>query len=212
MNRDQMVIPFLEMSGMSVDKKPTDVLRKHRELALSLIFEEACEELAEASGVQDKLYYLCKEYTKQHELRTDDLVTDKIDVVEQLDALADAQYVVSWAINVLGHKEHFDKAYEEVCRSNNSKACKNMDEAQATVDFVMENTNEECTIFPVNDKFVVKRNSDGKLMKNKYYSPANFKQFLEPLQHRELNDNEEIEFRKWARDNYIKGQDINSLC
>jgi len=178
MNRDQMVIPFLEMTGMSVDKKPTQVLKKHRELAIALIFEEACNELAEASGVQDKLYYLCKEYIKKHELRTENFIIDKIDVVEQLDALADAQYVVSWAINVLGHRKHFDKAYEEVCRSNNSKSCATMDEAQATVDFFMETKDEACTIFPLNDVFIVKRDSDGKLMKNKYYSPANFKQFI----------------------------------
>src|SRR5262245_25638537 len=55
------------------------------------------------------------------------------DIVEVADALCDLQYVLAGAIHEFGLGEKFKALFEEVQRSNMSKACRSEDEAKATV-------------------------------------------------------------------------------
>ena len=54
------------------------------------------------------------------------------DLVEVADALCDLQYVLSGAVLEFGLGEKFVELFDEVQRSNMSKACKSLDEAERT--------------------------------------------------------------------------------
>src|SRR5512134_421826 len=56
------------------------------------------------------------------------------DIVEVADALCDIQYVLSGAILEFGLGEKFKTLFEEVQRSNMSKACSSEAEALATIE------------------------------------------------------------------------------
>src|ERR1700712_1318550 len=55
------------------------------------------------------------------------------DLVEIADALCDLQYVLSGAILEFGLGEKFKDLFDEVHRSNMSKACKTIEEANQTI-------------------------------------------------------------------------------
>ena len=63
----------------------------------------------------------------------EEAIKDK-DIVEIADALCDIQYVLSGAVLEFGLGEKFKALFDEVQRSNMSKACDNEEEAKATVE------------------------------------------------------------------------------
>ena len=100
------------------------------------------------------------------------------DLVEVADALCDIMYVLSGAIIEFGMKDKFDELFNEVQRSNMSKACATMEEAEATVAHYQKlGTNSQ--IKPSNGKFNVYREGDQKVLKSVNYSPADLKSILE---------------------------------
>ena len=102
--------------------------------------------------------------------------------VEVLDALCDLQYVLSGTIEQLGFSKVFKQAFKEVHNSNMSKACDSFDEASATVDYYMKYRNTESTIHETkNNKYLVKRNLDGKVLKSINYKPAKLNRFIDEL-------------------------------
>ena len=72
----------------------------------------------------------------------------------------------------------FDSAFEEVHRSNMSKAHDTKEEAELTQEHRLNEHNEETFVEEHGGKFVVKRKSDSKIMKNKNYSPAELSSFV----------------------------------
>ena len=100
------------------------------------------------------------------------------DLVEIADALCDLQYVLSGAVLEFGLGEKFPALFNEVQRSNMSKACSNQQEADETIAFYKEK-GEEAFSEKSGDKINVHRKSDHKVLKNKYYSPADLKTILD---------------------------------
>lgn len=100
------------------------------------------------------------------------------DIVEAADALADLQYVLSGAILEFGLGDVFEDVFNEVQRSNMSKACFSIEEAQKTVDFYLKKDGTESYILEKNGKFIVLRKGDDKVLKSINYSPANIKGIL----------------------------------
>lgn len=100
------------------------------------------------------------------------------DLVEIIDALADLQYVLSWAVLAWWAQENFADIFAEVQRSNMSKACKTMEEAEATVDYYKKERDMEWYIKQKWDVFLVYRVWDDKVLKSINYSPANLEQFI----------------------------------
>lgn len=100
------------------------------------------------------------------------------DLVEIADALCDLQYVLSGAVLEFGLGNKFVELFDEVQRSNMSKACATQEEAGETIAFYKEK-GEEAHAQTSGDKINVHRNSDNKVLKNKYYSPADLKSILE---------------------------------
>lgn len=131
---------------------PTIPSEKRSELRVSLIAEEL-QELADA--IKDN------------------------DLVEVADALCDIQYVLSGAILEFGLADKFKNLFDEVQRSNMSKACLSQEEAEATVKYYSEERDTPCYFKEVDGKYLVFRTGDDKTLKSINYSPANLKAILD---------------------------------
>ena len=103
---------------------------------------------------------------------------DNQDLVEVADALCDIQYVLSGAVLEFGLGNKFVDLFNEVQRSNMSKACRTYEEAEATVDFYAKKDGTEAEIMQDGDKFLVYRILDNKVLKSVGYSPADLKGIL----------------------------------
>lgn len=98
-------------------------------------------------------------------------------LVEIADALADLQYVLSGAILEFGLSTQFAQIFDEVHRSNMSKACNNMEEAQAT-QRVYQEKGIESEVKKKGEEFLVLRIGDQKVLKSVNYSEAKIGEIL----------------------------------
>lgn len=101
-------------------------------------------------------------------------------IVEVLDALCDIAYVsIGNGAMLHGLKDKLWDAYQEVQASNMSKACRNEEEAQATVQRRSKEQDEPCHYEKVGEYYIVYRSRDKKVMKNVNYFRPNLKQFFQ---------------------------------
>ncbi|MBL0743462.1 nucleoside triphosphate pyrophosphohydrolase family protein [Chryseolinea lacunae] len=100
------------------------------------------------------------------------------DIVAVADALCDIQYVLSGAILEFGLGEKFKTLFEEVQRSNMSKACESIEEAQATIEHYKKKDGTECYYREEGGKWLIYRKSDNKTLKSINYSPADLEGIL----------------------------------
>ncbi len=103
---------------------------------------------------------------------------DQKDIVEVADALCDIQYVLAGAILEFGLADKFKALFDEVQRSNMSKACKTVEEAEQTVQHYTS-LNQPCYYEKEGDRYLVFRTADKKTLKSVNYSPADLRQILE---------------------------------
>ena len=101
------------------------------------------------------------------------------DIVEVADALCDLQYVLSGAILEFGLGDKFCELFNEVQRSNMSKACNSEEEAKQTVEHYKNKDNTDCYYKQIDGKWLVYRTSDNKTIKSINYSPANLSGIIE---------------------------------
>ncbi len=101
------------------------------------------------------------------------------DIIEIADALCDLQYVLSGAVLEFGLGDKFVELFDEVQRSNMSKACDTMQEALATLSHYKQRDGTEGNYKKVNGKWVVYRNEDNKVLKSVNYSPAELKNIID---------------------------------
>lgn len=146
------VAKFHELFDLPILDKPTIPDTKRCELRISLLQEEL-NELKEA-------------------------IAD-MDIVEMADALADLQYVLSGAILEFGLAERFADLFEEVQRSNMSKACQSLLEAEETQQYYLEQKQTTSEIKAKGDEFLVYRTDDKKVLKSIAYSPADLRSIVE---------------------------------
>lgn len=99
------------------------------------------------------------------------------DMVEIADAFCDLQYVLSGAILEFGLGEKFKALFDEVQRSNMSKACKSEEEAKVTMAHY-QNQGVDCYFEKEGDLFLVFRAGDRKTLKSINYSPASLSEIL----------------------------------
>ncbi|MCU0340629.1 MAG: nucleoside triphosphate pyrophosphohydrolase family protein [Spirosomaceae bacterium] len=99
------------------------------------------------------------------------------DIVSVADALADIQYVLSGAVLEFGLGEKFRALFDEVQRSNMSKACNTTEEAEATLRH-FEAQGVACYYKEDNGKYLVYRTADNKTLKSVFYSPANLEAII----------------------------------
>lgn len=103
---------------------------------------------------------------------------EKRDIVGMADGMGDIQYVLDGLFINCGLHEHKDAILAEIHRSNLSKTCSSIEEAEATVLDVKEKLGCECYIEPVGQYFIVKRKSDNKVMKSINYFKPNLEKIL----------------------------------
>lgn len=99
-------------------------------------------------------------------------------IEEVADALADLQYVLSGAVLEFGLGKRFNQIFEEVQRSNMSKACENQQEALATLSYYKQKDGTEGHYEEIGGKYIVYRNGDRKVLKSIGYSPADINSVL----------------------------------
>ena len=102
------------------------------------------------------------------------------DIVGVADALCDLQYVLSGAVLEFGLGHRFNELFNEVQRSNMSKACTSEEEAKQTVDYYAREKSTVCHYEQAGDKWLVYRSADNKTIKSIGYSPADLKSILDP--------------------------------
>ncbi len=94
------------------------------------------------------------------------------DLVEVADAFCDLQYVLSGAILEFGLGEKFADLFNEVHRSNMSKACSTLEDAEETIRHYKESTGVDAYYKEIDGRFLVYRTVDDKTLKSVSYSPA----------------------------------------
>lgn len=151
-NAIQDVAKFHKLFNLPVLSDPKIPSKERCELRISLI-EEELKELKDA--IKDG------------------------DLVEVVDAFCDIQYVLSGAILEFGIGDKFKELFEEVQRSNMSKACTTREEAERTQQKYLDEKGTESYVKEVNGEFLVYRKSDGKVLKSINYSPADLKSIIE---------------------------------
>lgn len=102
------------------------------------------------------------------------------DLVEIADALSDIQYVLSGAVLEFGLGDRFKALFDEVQRSNMSKTCKTIEEAQATQKHYEDHKGTASFIEEKNGEYLVFRTSDKKVLKSINYSEADLKSIIKP--------------------------------
>jgi|688.fasta_scaffold398492_2 predicted HAD superfamily Cof-like phosphohydrolase len=155
-----------------------DLNKERIKLRLNLLFEELSE-FAEASGVES--HYLDLLNKKIHNLKEKsekEGLSNILNKKNTLDSFCDLQYVLSGAILEFGMDSVFEDAFFEVHRSNMSKSHDNEKDAEETKINLLKNKKEESYIEKHNEKFIVKRSSDGKIIKNINYSSAKLDSFI----------------------------------
>jgi predicted HAD superfamily Cof-like phosphohydrolase len=103
---------------------------------------------------------------------------DNEDLVEVADALCDLQYVLAGAVLEFGLGAKFKALFDEVHRSNMSKACKTVEEAEETIAFYKQKDNVDAYYKEIEGLFLVYRTGDDKTLKSINYSPADIKSLL----------------------------------
>jgi len=114
----------------------------------------------------------------QEELNELKEAIEENDLTEIADALTDLQYVLSGAIHEFGLGDKFSALFDEVQRSNMSKACATREEAEQTLHHYHEKDGTSGHIVEKDDVFLVYRNHDGKVLKSINYSPADLSSVL----------------------------------
>mmetsp|Transcript_23466 Transcript_23466/g.69122 ORF Transcript_23466/g.69122 Transcript_23466/m.69122 type:complete len:176 (-) Transcript_23466:204-731(-) len=114
----------------------------------------------------------------QEELDELKAAIEENDLTEVADALADLQYVLAGAVHEFGLGECFGRVFEEVHRSNMSKACDSLEEAKATVEHYKATKGVDARAEKVNDSWLVYREADSKVLKSVRYSPPSIAPIL----------------------------------
>ena len=144
------VAAFHTTFGHPILSKPTVPAVERSNLRISLLQEEL-DELKEAVEAKD--------------------------IVGIADALCDLQYVLSGAVLEFGLGEKFKALFDEVQRSNMSKACKSKEEAEKTIaHYKIKGT--ESFYEEKDGLFLVYREGDRKTLKSVFYSEADLKSLL----------------------------------
>ena len=100
------------------------------------------------------------------------------DLTEVADALCDLQYVLAGAILEFGIGDKFKDLFDEVHRSNMSKACSTLEEAEQTIKFYFDKDGTESYFKEIDGLFLVFRKGDDKTLKSVNYSPADLPSVL----------------------------------
>ena len=169
---------FMLSAGQQVLDRPGQPSAEILKLRLNIVLEEVTE-LAEAFGLEASFASMM--YDRVIGWQAGEVSNShKYNAVEVLDALTDLRYVTDGTVLACGLQEAFPEAFANVQASNMSKFPATAEELAAAVE---KYRREKVDIFAdfTNDGFpmVITRASDGKVLKNAAYIPANLAPILE---------------------------------
>lgn len=151
-NSLNQVAEFHKSFSIPIEDRPTVPAKSRCDLRINLLQEEL-DELKHAVEIKD--------------------------LKEILDALADLQYVLSGAVLEFGMAEIFNQANTEVHNSNMSKLCSDEEAKMTKTKHDQEHGEGSCLINKIsNEKYIVLRQSDGKVIKNVNYKPAQLNKYI----------------------------------
>lgn len=101
------------------------------------------------------------------------------DIVEIADALADLQVILSGSILEFGVASKFKQIFDDVHRSNMSKACSTIEEAERTIKWYKSDKGVDSYWLEKDGKYIVYRKGDDKVLKSVDYTPADPKSIIE---------------------------------
>lgn len=101
------------------------------------------------------------------------------DIVEVADALCDLMYVVTGSVLEFGLGDCFKELFDEVHRSNMTKACKTLQEVDETIEWYQQEKGIMASYFVKGRYYIVYNVENDKTLKSKYYSPADLKSIIE---------------------------------
>ena len=130
-----------------------------------------------APGIPDRSRCDLRVELIQEELNELKEAIEDNDITEIADALADLQYVLAGAVLEFGLANKFSLLFDEVQRSNMSKACSTMEEAKQTV-LHYEKQGTSAYIKESDGHYLVYRLSDNKTLKSLNYSPAELSKII----------------------------------
>jgi predicted HAD superfamily Cof-like phosphohydrolase len=134
--------------------------------------------IVEQAAIPDKVRSQLRIDLIAEELKELQEAVTQNDLVEVADALCDLQYVLAGAVLEFGLGSKFKTLFDEVHRSNMSKACKTVEEANQTIAHYKQKDNVEAYYKEIDGLYLVYRSSDHKTLKSINYSPANLKGLL----------------------------------
>ncbi len=100
------------------------------------------------------------------------------DMTEIADALCDLQYVLSGAVLEFGLADKFSELFENVQHSNMSKACDDYETALKTQAYYKEEKDTDSFIVQKDEKYLVYRSSDKKVLKSIEYQATELDKIL----------------------------------
>lgn len=177
-NYIEQVKEFMTLFGQPVVDTPTMMPEDRNRLRIALIFEEL-KEYAEASGLLNYFNEALCDFSSTDFATIRNTYKPTVNLTEQLDALEDMQYVLSGAVLENGFGDIFDEGFDEVHRSNMSKACDTFDECEETIVKYRDTDKVEVYGLQKGTKWLIKRKEDDKVLKSINYSPANLQPIID---------------------------------
>ena len=173
----EKVHDFSDLFGAAWFSKPHVPPKDILKLRFSLMFEELME-WVEACGIRLDAYMIMTKKLDEWVIGSLARQENSPDLVEALDALLDMRYVNDGTILAMGLQNVFGDSFHEVHSSNMSKICSTEEEALETVDFYKNEMNKDTYHVAVQDKWVVLRKEDSKVLKSIKYFKPDLKQFI----------------------------------
>jgi predicted HAD superfamily Cof-like phosphohydrolase len=189
-----LVCEFMENFKQQVAPVPTIPSQQKILFRLDLILEETSE-VAVACGKNVYSAFGTKLIEKGQKLQelAEKSLQNECDLLAVFDGLLDLGYVHMGMVHTFGMGDIYVEGFEEVHRSNMSKACESEEEAVDTATMYQESLEPvECTIDSSRSEegiWLVLRKSDKKVLKSIDYSPAHLVPILLKNRTNELQDN-----------------------
>jgi predicted HAD superfamily Cof-like phosphohydrolase len=99
----------------------------------------------------------------------------KKNIIDIADGFGDLMVILCGSILEFGLDDKFDEIFFEIHRSNMSKACSSEEEAQKTLEHYKQKDGTTGYYKKLDNRYVVYRDGDNKILKSINYSPANLK-------------------------------------
>jgi predicted HAD superfamily Cof-like phosphohydrolase len=169
----EQVKEFHKLFDIPILSKEESISVERRKLRIALLFEEIKELAEDGYGLKKTFSDMCKKHNIENDNTTD---TELLDRVESLDAKGDIAYILYGTALEDGDSTILDTAFNEIHESNMSKACSDLQEALDTIDHY-KSKNVDAEYVKKDDKYLIYRISDRKVLKSIKYKEFNGSKF-----------------------------------